>query len=161
MFKTNVLAAVMLGAGLAAPAVAQGTAGSVVSNVPRADYILRMDSEFAKMDADKNGQVTRAEVEAFERMAAVANARARAEAMFNQLDADRNGQLSQVEFNKSVSGMPAVDGRPLIGVLDTNKDGRISLIEHRAGKLTRFDQIDTDKDGIVTVAEMKAAGVIK
>lgn len=39
--------------------------------------------------------------------------------------------------------------------------GAVSLIEHRAGKLAYFDQIDSDKDGVVTVAEMKAAGVIK
>jgi hypothetical protein len=57
--------------------------------------------------------------------------------------------------------LPPADGRPLIAKLDLNKDGQISLIEHRAGKLSRFDQIDADKDGIVTVAEMKAAGVIK
>ena len=44
---------------------------------------------------------------------------------------------------------------------DTNKDGVLSLVEHRAGKLAYFDQIDTDKDGVVSVAEMKAAGVMK
>ena len=60
-----------------------------------------------------------------------------------------------------VSGSPAVDGRPLLAKLDINKDGSISLIEHRAGKLAYFDQIDSDKDGIVSTAEMRAAGVIK
>ena len=42
-----------------------------------------------------------------------------------------------------------------------NKDGRIGLIEHGGGKLSHYDRIDSDKDGVVTVAEMKAAGVIK
>lgn len=131
------------------------------SDVPRTIYITTQDGEFRKVDADHNGQVTRAEVEAFDRIAALASARARSLALFAQLDADRNGQLSQAEFDKLISGVPPVDGRPLIAALDTNKDGQVSLIEFRAGKLARFDQIDTDKDGVVTVAEMKAAGVIK
>jgi len=148
----------MLGTG-----VASAASGQVVGNdnVPRTDYIATMDTEFRKMDADKNGQVTRAEVEAFERGAAIGQARARAQAKFAELDVDRNGQISQVEFNKLITGTPVVDGRPLIGKLDSNKDGKISLIEHRAGKLSYFDQIDSDKDGVVSVAEMKAAGVIK
>ena len=80
---------------------------------------------------------------------------------FGKMDADKNGQLSQAEFLKLVTGTPPADGRPLLAKLDTNKDGVISLVEHRAGKLSYFDQIDTDKDGIVSLAEMKAAGVVK
>ena len=158
MFKTNVLAAALLGIAASGATFAQSGASG---NVPRSDYIATMDIEFRKMDADKNGQVTRTEVEANERGVALGQARARALAKFAELDVDRNGQISPVEFNKLISGTPVVDGRPLIGKLDTNKDGQISLIEHRAGKLSYFDQIDSDKDGIVSVAEMKAAGVIK
>jgi Ca2+-binding EF-hand superfamily protein len=96
-------------------------------DVPRAHYITVQDGEFRKMDADKNGQVTRAEVEAFQRLAAVATAQARNRQLFAQLDA--------------------------------NRDGQISLVQHRAGKLASFDRLDTDKDGVVTVAEMRPAGV--
>lgn len=158
VLKTNVLAAALIASGLSSAAIGQAAASG---NVPRADYLATMDTEFRQMDADKNGQVTRAEVESFERGVALGQARARAQAKFAELDVDRNGQISLVEFNKLIVGAPAVDGRPLIGRLDTNKDGRISLIEYRAGKLAYYDQIDSDKDGIVSVAEMKAAGVIK
>jgi len=113
------------------------------------------------MDADKNGQVTRTEAEAFQRSVAVAESGARARAQFAKLDADRNGQLSMAEFAKAQSGQPQVNGQPFVTQLDANKDGRVSLVEHRAGKLRRFDNIDADKDGVVTAAEMKAAGVIK
>jgi len=157
VFKTTMIATVFSVA-MAGAAVAQSPGNS---NVPRADYIATMDIEFRKMDGDKNGQVTRAEVETFDRGAALGQARARAQAKFAELDVDRNGQISPVEFGKLITGSPAVDGRPLIAKLDTNKDGRISLIEHRAGKLSYYDQIDSDKDGVVSVAEMKAAGVIK
>ena len=130
-------------------------------DVPRATYITVQDGEFRKMDADKDGQVTRAEAEAFQRADAVARAGQRARAVFGQLDADRNGQLSFAEFARTQSGSPQVNAQPFIAQLDLNKDGRVSLVEHRAGKLRYFDNIDTDKDGVVTAAEMKAAGVLK
>ena len=129
--------------------------------MPRTTYITAMDQEFGKMDADKNGQVTRTETEAFQRATAVAESGKRMRAMFAQLDADRNGQLSIAEFAKASSGPPQVNGQPFVANLDANKDGKVSLVEHRAGKLRRFDTIDADKDGVVTVAEMKASGVIK
>lgn len=149
---------VSIGAGANAPALAQSASNA---DVPRTTFIATQDTEFRKMDADKNGQVTRAELESFDRGAALGQARARAQAKFAELDVDRNGQISPAEFNKLITGTPAVDGRPLIGKLDTNKDGQISLVEHRAGKLSYFDQIDLDKDGVVSVTEMRTAGVIK
>ena len=130
-------------------------------DVPRATYINVQDSEFRKMDADKDGQVTRVEAEAFQRADAVARAGQRARAVFSQLDSDRNGQLSFAEFAKTQSGAAQVNAQPFVAQLDLNKDGRVSLVEHRAGKLRYFDNIDTDKDGVVTAAEMKVAGVIK
>ena len=163
VFKPYVLVGMLLVAGLSSAAIGQTSASGAAANgnVPRTDYIATMDTEFRKMDGDKNGQVTRTEVETFERGAALGQARARAQAKFAELDTDRNGQISPVEFNKLITGTPEVDGRRLIGALDTNKDGQISLIEHRAGKLSYFDRIDSDKDGVVSLAEMKAAGVIK
>ncbi|MEO8142228.1 MAG: EF-hand domain-containing protein [Sphingomicrobium sp.] len=160
MSKTTLIAALMLCLASGAPAQTAAQAPSS-NNVPRADYIATMDVEYSKMDGDKNGKVTRAEIETFDRGVALGQARARAQALFAQLDVDRNGQLSLVEFGKTVSGSPQVDGRPLLNKFDINKDGSVSLIEHRAGKLAYFDQIDSDKDGVVTVVEMKAAGVIK
>ena len=158
MIIRTVFCTAMLAATLAGNAVAQG---AVTKDVPRTDFLTTMDQEFGKMDADKNGQVTRAEIEAYDRAVALGNARARAQATFVQLDSDKNGQISPVEFMKLVTAAPPADGRPLIAKLDTNKDGQISLVEHRAGKLSYFDLIDTDKNGVVTVAEMKAAGVVK
>lgn len=147
--------------GLAVPAALAAQANPGSSDVPRAQYITVQDGEFRKMDADRNGQLTRAEVEAFQRMTAIATARARNQQLFAQLDKDRNGQLSAAEFLALAAPAPPVNGQPFIAQMDGNKDGRISLVEHRAGKLAHFDRIDTDKDGVVTVAEMKAAGVIK
>lgn len=141
---------------VAAPAAAQNS-----GDVPRATYIQVQDREFGKMDADKDGVLTRGEVEAFQRAATVAEAGTRARALFGRLDSDKNGQLSFAEFARSQGAPPQVNGQPFLSQLDANKDGRISLVEHRAGKLRNFDNIDSDKDGTVTAAEMRAAGVIK
>jgi hypothetical protein len=42
-------------------------------------------------------------------------------------------------------------------MMDSNKDGKISREEHRAGADAMFTAMDTDKDGFLTRAEMAAA----
>lgn len=124
----------------------------------RNDFIRSMDIEYSKMDADKNGQLTRAEIEQFQRSSAVAQSRRRNQALFAALDADRNGQVSAAEFARLPSGPPRVDATGLLR-FDTSRDGGVSLIEHRAGTLANFDRLDSDKNGSVTPAEMKAQGI--
>ena len=128
--------------------------------LPRSVFLGNMDQEFLKMDADKNGQVTREEAAAFNRAAAVAGAAGRNNALFRELDADHNGSISPVEFRRLISPPPAaINGQNFINSMDSNRDGKVSLIEHRAATVANFDKIDTDKDGVVTPAEMKAAGI--
>ncbi|MDP9423532.1 MAG: EF-hand domain-containing protein [Pseudomonadota bacterium] len=124
----------------------------------RANFIAQMDAPFGKMDADKNGQVTRAEVEQFERQRALAETQARNEALFDQLDVNKNGQLSAKEFAKLVTE-PAVSAQPMLSREDSNRDGQISLLEHRAATVANFDRIDTNRDGVVSVTEMAAGGI--
>ena len=138
------------------PAIVSAQAAT---SLPRAQFITDMDTEFRKMDADKNGQLTRTEIEQFQKLQAVAQAQARNQAMFAQLDADKNGQLSAAEFSKISTSPPAANGQPMIARMDGNRDGQVSLIEHRTATLSNFDRIDTDKNGIVTGAEMKAGGI--
>ena len=128
-------------------------------SLPRAQFITDMDTEFRKMDTDKNGQLTRIEIEQFQKLQAVAQAQSRNQALFTQLDVDKNGQLSPAEFSKVSTPSPASNGQPMIARMDGNRDGQVSLIEHRTATLSNFDRIDTDKDGVVTAAEMKAGGV--
>ena len=84
---------------IASPALGQAK-GSAASDepLPRAQFIAGMDGEFRKMDADKNGQLTRTEIEQFQTQQLAAQARARNKALFTQLDKDKSGQLSQSEF---------------------------------------------------------------
>jgi len=146
----------------AAPAIAISLAGVVHAQavpIPRATFIADMDTQFRKMDADKNGQLTRTEIELFQKLTAVAEAQARNRALFAQLDADRNGQISPAEFAKVAAPPPVANGQPMIARMDSNRDRQVNLIEHRTATLANFDRLDTDKDGVVTPAEMKAGGI--
>ena len=120
-----------------------------------------MDAEFGKRDVNKDGQLIRTEVEAFQRIEAQAQAAQKARNAFTALDTDKNGQLSFAEFAKLATAAPAaVNGQGQISTMDANRDGKVSLVEYRTTTLGNFDRMDTDKDGVVTPAEMKAAGLI-
>jgi Ca2+-binding EF-hand superfamily protein len=134
-------------------------AAQAAQSLPRAQFISDMDSEFRKMDADKNGQLTRAEIEQHQKLQAAALAQSRNRALFAQLDSDQNGQLSPAEFAKVATPAPAANGQPMIARMDGNRDSQVSRVEHRTATLANFDRLDSDKDGIVTAAEMKAGGL--
>lgn len=129
--------------------------------VPRARFIADMDVEFRKMDADKNGQLTRIEIEQFQRIQAVAQAQARNRQLFARLDTDKNGQVGPAEFAKLTQAPPASNAQPILTRMDSNRDSQVSMIEHRTATLANFDRLDTDKDGIVSASEMKAGGIIR
>lgn len=113
------------------------------------------------MDADKNGILTRKEIEGFQRATASLIAKQRNTGLFQALDVDKNGQLSAVEFTGLPMNVPQPNATPVLAQVDGNHDGQATMVEYRTGKLVNFDQIDRDKDGVVSGAEMKAAGVIK
>lgn len=163
MLVHALLAATLFTGAVAALAQAQKPAATAQPAGPqpilRTGFIAQMDAQFGKMDADRNGQLTLAEIEQFERQTALAAAEARNEALFDRLDVNKNGQLSAKEFAKLVTQPPAVGAQPMLSREDGNRDGQISLAEHRTATLANFDRIDTDKDGVVSVAEMQAGGI--
>lgn len=146
----------LLAIGFAVPA---SLPAQTAAPLPRAQFITDMDGQFRKMDADKNGQLTRVEIEQYQKLAAVVEAQARNRALFVQLDSDKNGQISPTEFAKLITPPPAANAQPMLARMDGNRDTQISLIEHRAATLANFDRLDLDKDGYVTPAEMKAGGI--
>jgi hypothetical protein len=138
----------------------QGTTAGPVP-VPRTSFIATMDGEFRKMDADHNNVISTKEIEDFQRAMAGIAIDNRRRALFAALDADRNGLLTPQEFARLNVPAPAANAAPVIAQHDLNKDGSVTLVEYRTTKLRNFDRMDTDQDGIVSVAEMKAAGLIK
>ncbi len=145
----------------ASPASAQPAAGSAARPVPRAQFIADMDAQFKKLDVNGDGTATRLEIEASQRQTLAALAGQRNRTLFAQLDKDRNGQLSAAEFAALAATPPAANAGPLLTQWDSNKDGKVVLVEFRTATQANFDRMDRDKDGIVSVAEMRAGGIIK
>lgn len=141
--------------GASAPPGGQGT-GQPLS---RSQFIAEMASEFRGIDTDRNGQLSAAEIERFQRERALAQAQERNRVMFAELDTDRNGQLSKSEFSKMSAPAPAPSAQPMLGRMDMNRDGQVSKAEHQAATLANFDRLDTNRDGNVTTEEMKAGGL--
>lgn len=161
MSAFRIFISAILGVSLGSAAVGQQSGAPQPQPIPRADFIQTMDSEFRKTDADKNGSLTRNEIEGFQRATSLLAAQQRNVALFKALDKDNSGQLSAVEFGGLPMNIPQPNGAQELAQVDGNRDGRATLIEYRAGKLVNFDRIDTDKDGVISIAEMRAAGLIK
>ena len=135
----------------ATPALAQ----TAEKTMPRAEMVKNAEGEFARVDANKDGQMSRTEIETFQRAATMRMITERNQSIFTALDLDKNGQLSAVEFAKLSNTSPKIDISNVMRV-DTNKDGQVSLAEHRTATLSTFTRFDTNKDGILTAAEVQA-----
>ncbi len=107
--------------------------------------------DFSTIDADGNGEITQAEVTAFET------------SRFAEADTNSDGLLSQDEI---LASFEARSGRELgdrasqriermITRLDANEDGSVSLEEQQASERARriFDRLDSDDSGTISQAE--------
>ena len=149
MFRLSSLAVLFV----FAPATLQAQAQS--QSVPRAQIVANAEREFARIDTDKNSAISRAELDAFQSASILKTVDAANAAAFARLDEDKNGQLSPLEFGK-INPAPKSDVTAAFRA-DTNKDNKISLTEHRAATVERFNKLDSNKDGLLTAAEVRAA----
>ncbi|MBB3764709.1 EF-hand domain-containing protein [Sphingomicrobium lutaoense] len=132
-------------------------AQSISQPVPRAEYLATMDAQFSAMDSDGNGWVTSGEAARKMTVDTQAQVMAANRQIFQRLDKDRNGQLSAEEFAGLAASPPPADPSNFMQRVDLNKDGQVTLVEHRTVMLATFDRIDADKDGVVTPEEMQGA----
>lgn len=133
----------------------------------RAQVEAKVKEHFAKIDANKDGAITKEEADAFktERRGEMRDK------MFAALDADKNGQISRQEFDAHhgdgkgrghhMGGMRGHRGGMmmhggLFARADANGDGKVTLAEATGKALERFDAADTNKDGTVTPEERRA-----
>lgn len=112
---------------------------------------------FEAMDADKDGKVTQAEIQAFHA------------AKIAALDTDGDGNISAEELTAGREARKAErsDDRSarMIEKLDANDDGVVSIAEMEArggergdDRMARmFEKVDTDKDGAISMEEAEAA----
>lgn len=114
---------------------------------------------FRMIDADGDGQVTRAEMEAAGPAAAFAAA-----------DADGSGALEGAELTAFEEARQAeheamrlrMRQQRMLDRLDADKDGSLSLEELQArGPAGMFERLDADSDGTVTGEELAAARAMR
>lgn len=131
--------------------------------VSRMELSTELNSDYADLDADKDGKVTGEEIKA--RLLKKAEAdlavlkKARDES-FTKLDANGDGSVSRAEFEEKAPLPKIKDPAEMVTArltrFDTDKDGAITQDEFRAPTLTNFDKMDLNKDGMLSVAEQKA-----
>ena len=161
---TATLTMLALMAGGVAAAQADTKPADRNADMTRAQLVSRLDAQFAKLDTNRDGNITQAERTAMRD--------ARVTERFQRLDTDKNGSITLDEFKARQGRGGKAEGRGgprgkhhgmrggrgMGGMnVDANKDGMISKAEFQAGPLARFDRMDTDKNGIVTAAERQAA----
>lgn len=126
-------------------------------SISREAFLGRSGTDFDRIDSNKDGKLSKAEIEQNSRAVWLARAKARNAAAFAQLDQDHNGSLSADEFARLIGQPPVFNGQPVITRMDTNHDGQVSREEFRAAGAVDFDKLDTNKDGILTPAEIAAS----
>ena len=156
--KTLLLSAVAAAAVAAmAPAAAQTAAPQAspaakkpvaAKPVTRADVTQRVQQHFARLDANKDGAVTKAEADAAAanvRQRFVERADKRSSAMFDRLDTNKDGIVSKAEAEpifaqRKAAAAQATPGRErgnwdaMAARFDTNEDGSISRAEFDSGR---------------------------
>ena len=149
-------------AALSATAMAQGTATADADKpVTRTQISDKLDADYSDLDADKNGKVDAAEINARLKKGAEADLaiiKKERDAAFAKFDTDGNGQISKAEFDVHAK-LPTVrepDAKPFLDKFDANKDGAISKDEFRAPTISNFEKLDKNKDGTLSVAEQRA-----
>ena len=135
MKRTKVLLAV------SAVTVLVGAAGGAVAD--KAGKYNRGEAIFTKLDADKDGKVTRAEAEAYRDQQIV------------QFDADKDGELNQAEYTAMVNAMMADRLQKRFERKDTDNSGTLNKDELSARIDRMFEHLDQNKDGAVEKTELK------
>ena len=157
-----VLAMALPGLALAQAPTAAKPAAEEAKPVTRMSLSDKLNSDYADLDADKDGKVVLDEIKS--RLTHKAEAdlavikKARDDA-FAKLDTNSDGNISRAEFESKAQLPTLKDPSEMatanLGRFDANKDGSVTQDEFRAPTLANFDKMDLNKDGTLSVAEQK------
>ena len=129
--------------------------------IARADISAKLDTDYADLDANKDGKASADEIKARlkkggeEDLALIAKER---DATFAKFDANKDGSITRAEFDAGapLPTLKQADAAPVMSRFDANKDGVITKDEFRAPTLTNFDRMDINKDGTLSLTEQSA-----
>ncbi len=184
--KKFALAGAASAALLAVPVLAQAPQRAQAQPVTLAAMQARVQAQFVRTDANSDGFLTQAEVQAQaaarpgreQRLANREQREAKRAQRLARLDTDRDGKISDAEraARAATRGGDQAERQPkraqrqaMRGVrgltineqrfarLDANKDSRLSLVEVAARVATRFQRLDANRDGAVTGEERRSA----
>ena len=97
----------------------------------------RGEMMFKKLDADKDGKVTKAEAEAFRGQ------------KLTEFDADKSGELNQAEYVAMVQAFMADHIKRRFERHDEDKNGSLNKAEMSGRIMHMFDRLDANSDGAV------------
>ncbi len=100
----------------------------------------------SEMDADKDGTVTRAEIEAHQA------------AHVAEIDADNNGAITAEELGAHHERMRQKHMAERLKAMDANADGSVSVDEFQAAHTWRMARLDRNGDGQIDADEMQPHG---
>ncbi|WP_160060908.1 EF-hand domain-containing protein [Psychromonas sp. L1A2] len=142
----------------------------------------RLSKHFDKIDSDKNGVITQAELSEMQKMhkgkghkkgnkevsfakldvnsdgvITKDETKGRLAKHFDKVDTDANGSITSAEFELVKNMKKGKHGQKVsFSTLDVNKDGAITKDEAKGRLLNNFDKIDGDADGKITTQELDA-----
>ena len=157
------LVAAFLVSAIAAPAAAQS---SVDVPTTRAEISAQLDARFGRLDSDKDGAVTKAELTQAQRGAEQRVSTQLAQNLakeFTARDGNKDGALTSAEL---AAGNTATNTAELFKKVDADKDGKVSRAEYlapsRSVKATAdpdaiIKNFDRNGDSKIALAEYKAA----
>ena len=163
------------------PAIAQPVQPAPMRAAPvhtRAQVVDHVRAMFARLDANRDGFLTKAETQAARGMRGqrahakgARNSEARTRA-FDRFDANRDGAISRSEWDAMTAQRQqrraAMGGRRggmrmagmglrgrMFDMADGDRDGRVTIAEAQNAALQHFDRADVNRDGQVTPEERR------
>jgi EF-hand domain pair/EF hand len=97
---------------------------------------------FQEMDANHDGKVTQAEVDAFEAARAA------------EIDANHDGKITADEIQAFREKQRAKREAAMLARMDTNGDGTVSVQEYQAAQTWRLARMDRNGDGTIDEQDM-------
>ncbi|QIG80551.1 EF-hand domain-containing protein [Stakelama tenebrarum] len=124
--------------------------------VTREEIVASVESHFARVDTDGDGQISAEErVAAHQAMRAERQARREARRAERAENGDMPGRGRHARRGHHGRHGPGGEGR-MMSRMDANGDGIVSLAEATDMALKRFDMVDANSDGRIDRAERQA-----